>query len=75
MTKLCKQLQNHSSEYKNFYKKEATKQKKLKQLIYIGKQITVFSRKKKFPPDHLSAKKLTYHTLEMTAIDLQLLSL
>ena len=84
MTNLRKHLQCHSSEYKKFCEKEATKREEIAaantqtstqvQLKQITLQDLADTRKP-FPPDHPREKELTYHLAEMIAIDLQSFSI
>ena len=79
-TNLRKHLQSHSSEYKKFCEKEATKREEIAVANTQAsaqarlKQITLqdlAERRKPFLPDHPRAKELTYRLAEMIAIDLQ----
>ena len=80
MTNLRKHLQSHSSEYKKFCEKEATKREEIAAANTQAsvqarlKQITLqdlAKRRKPFPSNHPCAKELTYCLAEMIAINLQ----
>ena len=78
-TNLRKHLQSHSSEYKKFCEKEATKREEIAAANTQAsvqarlKQITLqdlTERRKLYPPDHPCAKELTNRLAEIIAIDL-----
>ena len=77
-TNLCKHLQTHDKEYKEFCEKEATKNEEGKLKKANLKQLTLQSvaeKRKSYPSDHPCVKLLTYRVAEMISIDLQPFSL
>ena len=75
MANLCKHLQGHSGEYKKILETKATKREETEANSQASEQSKLLYKiqlkRRSFPPDDSCAKELTYHLVEMIAIDLQ----